>query len=241
MTELFVAAIVGFAFFMQAAFGFGGGLIATPLLAAVIGAKSAIAVVMVFQFLMGFLIFKLRKDIVRAVFFRLAPALTAGVVAGLLLFSAVNERYLAILLALYVAAYAAADMLNLRGKWGDIVPERIKPWAAGFSGGLIQGLTGTGGPAIIPYIKDNTASLAAFRATVGVALLFLNAVRVAVAGVSHAIEGPVVHYILYAVPLFALALIAGDKVPGFIDRKTANMIINLLLLGSAAAIFVKFR
>lgn len=58
MNEVTIAAtiIIALAFFGESIFGFGGGLIAIPLLSLLIGVKDAVTLVLIFQLLMGLMI-----------------------------------------------------------------------------------------------------------------------------------------------------------------------------------------
>jgi uncharacterized membrane protein YfcA len=241
MTELLIAATIAFSFFIQSTFGFGGGLIAIPLLTLLVGAKAAVTIVMIFQFLMGVQLFRLHKHISRGILVRLMPGLVLGLAAGLLIFSSVGEKYISTLLAAYIGLYALGEFLNVRvmTRVGSFVPVRAKSSVAGFFCGLVQGIAGTGGPSIIPYLKENTASVAEFRATVTAVLFFLNLLRMISAGALHAIDADVLRHVLVASPFFAVALAAGYRVPEFISRKTAHFIIDLILLAAAASIFIK--
>ena len=80
--NLIAIPIICFSFFTQAAFGFGGGLIAISLLSLFLDAKDAVVMVMFFQFLIGLLIFKLWKEVDKPTLIRLAPGLAIGTLAG---------------------------------------------------------------------------------------------------------------------------------------------------------------
>jgi len=63
MTVWLIVGIITLAFLGEAMFGFGGGLIAVPLLSLLLGVKEAVTLVLIFQVLMGFLLIRCYRDI----------------------------------------------------------------------------------------------------------------------------------------------------------------------------------
>src|SRR5579872_5849654 len=77
-TLLISGFVICLAFFGEAIFGFGGGLISIPILSFVLGVKDAVTLALIFQFLMGFLIFHNYHHTA----WKVALPMTVGIVIG---------------------------------------------------------------------------------------------------------------------------------------------------------------
>ncbi|MGB9154346.1 MAG: TSUP family transporter [Alphaproteobacteria bacterium] len=239
--NLIAIPIICFSFFTQAAFGFGGGLIAISLLSLFLDAKDAVVMVMFFQFLIGLLIFKLWKEVDKPTLIRLAPGLAIGTLAGFFMFSYVNTRIVDAALAVYILIFLAQERgwMNWLSHAGKAVPEHVIPHITSVIGGFIQGTTGTGGPTVIPYIKTNTSSALCFRATMICLFFSLNGLRLMLTGVPHFADPQLLHTMLLTIPFFVLSIYLGYKAAHRIPMKVFQFTITALLLGSACSLAIK--
>lgn len=77
-TYLYCTFVVILAFGGEALFGFGGGMVAVPLLSLVLDVKEAVMLVSIFQFFVGFLILKNYKQVA----WHIIPPMMIGMIIG---------------------------------------------------------------------------------------------------------------------------------------------------------------
>jgi uncharacterized membrane protein YfcA len=80
MTPLIIAAVAttAISFLCESIFGFGGGLMSIPILTLLLGVRDGVTFVLLFQLLMGLLIFQSYKDIQ----WKVAIPMTVGLAVG---------------------------------------------------------------------------------------------------------------------------------------------------------------
>ena len=98
---------------------------------------------------------------------------------------------------------------------------------------------GTGGPVIAAYVKQNTASVAAFRATVMSIFLLMNLLRCLFMGAADFMRQDVLFYASVTLPFFAIAIFLGYHAPRKLNAKTFGHVINGLLVASALSLIIK--
>ena len=109
-----VVAIICFAYFVQAAFGFGAGLIALPLLGLLIDTKTAVVLLAIFPTLTAVLLIPLRSAIDWGLIRKLIPGVLAGLAAGLILFAYADVKIISYALAAYLLMYVANEYVPLK-------------------------------------------------------------------------------------------------------------------------------
>jgi len=241
MTTAAVVFVICFAYFVQAAFGFGAGLIALPLLSLMIDPKTAVVILAIFPVLTSVVLIPLRHDIDWKKIIRLGPGIAIGLPFGLFLFASTSGKLISICLALFVLVYVAGNFTkrNFFAAIEDKLPAHMQPFAVGLATGILSGLLGNGGPPMAAYLQKNTSSAVVFRATLLAIFLCVNIVRCFFLGMTNFIRGDVIHYSLIALPFFAVAIFAGYHVPKKISQSSFDTGINVLLLLSAFSILAK--
>ncbi len=101
MSILFIA-IIAFAFFTQSLIGFGGGLICIPLLSLFMPVQDVVSMVMVYQFSMGLLIFKIHHHIKWQYLLKMLPATVIGAICGVFLLNYIHGDVMRGILAGYI-------------------------------------------------------------------------------------------------------------------------------------------
>src|SRR5258708_7048078 len=131
--------IITIAFFGESIFGFGGGLIAVPLLSILLGVKIAVTVVLMFQLCMGLLIFGSYKHTNLKLLLPMTITLVAGTIIGTYTLSVVSDSFLRIFLAISIFLFLAKSFFF---KGFDFMKQNEKMWGniAGLFGGLFQGI-----------------------------------------------------------------------------------------------------
>ncbi len=242
MITVAVIAITCLAFFVQAAFAFGGPLIAVPLLSLLIGTKDAVLITTVFSILSNVLIFKLWPYISWKKVFWVLPSLIGGLLAGLALFSFLNETILLFALTLYIFLYVANDYLKLQpvAALNRVIPTKFQSVFAGLSAGLMQGATGIGGgPPVAVYLKSHCVSVDEYRATYMVIWLVGNILRLLFLGFANFVHQNILLETLITFPFFMAAVFAGYYLPAYLSKEKFGHIVNLLLVISAVSILFK--
>ncbi|MBI1273009.1 MAG: TSUP family transporter [Alphaproteobacteria bacterium] len=237
--EIFLSVVIVFATsLVEATFGFGGGLVAVPLLSLMFGIKDSVTLFLVFQALKGVLLPFIWRHIdwkgigVIAVVFPAASAL------GLFLLNTVDDSLLNFVLAgylvFYVAAGARLKFPQLRG-----VKNVAAQAAAGAAGGVVSGISGMGGPFIVTYLKTLSLNKETFRASVLLILFAGNALRCALSGTAGMYHGEILTLLLICLPAHLLGLAVGYKVPRLISEDRFRAAINILLVAAAISLLAK--
>ena len=230
--------IISFAFFGESLFGFGGGLIAIPLLSLILGVKDAVTLVLVFQFLMGILIFKNYKFIDWKVAKPMTYMLVVGVIAGTLLLSGLDIAFLQIFLAIVIILFLIKSeffgAITL-GKGRNALYASI----AGLGGGFLQGLIGAGGPVLTMYTSASIEKKIFIRGTLIYLFFIPNIVRMAISAPQQLFTSQIIQLSLLALPFFALAIYFGQITHHRINEKYYRLSINIVLGFSALALLIK--
>lgn len=149
--------------------GFGAGLVALPLLAHVMPLRTAVPTLLVLDLaaaaLMGL---KNHALVDRAELKRLVPTLLAGMALGTLVLAHAAERWLLLLLGVFVAGFALWSLLARAN------PRSTSPrwaWPAGLAGGVFSAMFGTGGPVYTLYLARRLTDTQRLRATIGALIL----------------------------------------------------------------------
>src|SRR5688500_12229455 len=99
--------IIFIAFFCESIFGMGGGFISIPLLSLLLGPKTGVVVVLLFQLFMGFLIFPTRKHIQWTLVLPMTITLVVGTILGTYMLAIVSDQFLRKFLAITIFIFLA--------------------------------------------------------------------------------------------------------------------------------------
>jgi len=236
--ELILAPVIVFvASVVEAAFGFGGGITAIPLLSLMIGLHDSVTLFLVFQFFKGSLLIPGWRHVAWGKIRLVMLALPFGVALGMLCLTLIDARWLEFLLGIYLLLYVAADLLKLKGV--TFRPPALHQLFMGAGGGFIQGIIGTGGPFLVTYVRGLNLGKDGFRFTI-VALLFIaNAIRLVLTTSAGLFNHHVLVLLAACLPAYGFALVAGYRLPKFLTHRQFSLIINILLVMSGIALLSK--
>jgi len=199
---------------LQAATGFGFGLVTAPLLFAAAGPEAAVGLLMVLGLEVNLLTLGTegrRPAPLRAESLGLLAWSVPGTFAGVALLRTLDETTLQVVVTLGVLA-----SLLVRRLRRDVAIRRRPPrWAlpaAGLAAGTLNTATSTSGPALVLYLLRRGAPPAASRDTMTVVFLafsFLGIAALAVTGTREAV--PSGWALAACVPLVALGHLAGRR------------------------------
>lgn len=229
--------VICLAFFGEAIFGFGGGLISVPLLTLILGVRDGVTLALVFQTLMGILIFKAHRDISWKAAKPMTFTLILGAGLGTLLLSSVNIVALQLFLATMIIVFLVKSIwfsgLNLK-KYGSDGAH-----AAGFTGGLFQGVIGVGGPIVTMYLSAILKDKSALRATL-IYLLFITCIARIIMSIPQGLfNNEVLQLVMIALPFFLVAIFFGQRLFERINATYYRTGIHMILAGSAIALLIK--
>ena len=237
MTPLIIGSIIVFAFFGQAIFGFGGGLIAVPLLSLVVEVRDAVTLVLIFQFLMGILIFSTYKSIAWRQATTLFVGLSLGTIVGTYSLTFFTEGSLRIALSSFIFLFLVKSRLFPHLVLASPTP--IGAFLSGGIGGLFQGFFGTGAPNLVIHLRETVQSAKSVRATLIALLFFANALRMALSFPAGLLKSAIWTQALLIIPFFASAIFLGHRVHSKISETNYKLCMDMLLLLSAIALVCK--
>lgn len=219
---------------MEALTGFGSGIIALPFLAALIGIKTAVPMIMVISVL--FTSFMLATNFYKVAwkeYFVIIGFVILGLPIGMVIFSAFDENKLKLLFGLLVVMFSLRALVRMKfprhttnSKFYGIFQRMML-----FLGGIVQGAFATGGPLIVIYSADKMKEKSTFRATMCVVWLTLNMILITknfiIGGI---MTGQVFTLVACAFPFFVAGSIIGLKLHKKVSIRTFTLVINIVLL-----------
>jgi len=239
-TDILIPIIIACAFFGEAIFGFGGGLISVPLISLLIGVKDAATLVLVFQFLfcISLLIWKSSMHVDWKSAKLMSPGAIAGTVAGTLLSAKSSVVFLQLFLAASIVLFLVKNFwfsgFTFRRKSNVVAAA-----GAGLGGGLLSGLIGAGGPVVTMYLSVATPKKLVMRATLIYLFFIIGLVRLSISIPEHLFTHNVLHFTLLAMPGFLIAIFIGQYVYQKVSETYYKLGINVILAGSAVILLCK--
>lgn len=218
--------------------GFGANLVALPILAHLMSLRFAVPMLLVLDLFAATLMGARNR---RAIDFgelkRLAPAMLVGMGLGLVVLQRTAERWLLLLLGLFVGTLA---LWNLLGR------VRVSPasprwaWPAGLAGGVFSTTFGTGGPLYTLYLAGRILDTARLRATIGAVILGSALVRLGLFTASGLYAQPgLLPLAALLVPCALAGYLIGSRVQARLPQAQVRRAIWALLLASAVSLLVR--
>lgn len=229
MTALLLSGLIFLlAGLIQGLTGFGGGLVAIPLLCLLMDIKSAVPL----SILSGLAIttamaYQLRHSLDRS---RILPMLIGslpGVVAGTVLLKAADQAMISRLLGLLLLIISAVN-LTFRPK--PLNPPVIWGYIAGFFSGAITASVGAGGPPVIIYTTLTDWKKDEIKATLTGFFVLNGYITAAVHAGSGMITSETLTTFAATVPFVLLGTYAGSRIGGRINRRTYLQLVYVLLM-----------
>lgn len=224
-------------FFVQTLMGFGGALVALPILLFKYSLKEAVSYLAIFYFLSSiYLIYKEKKNIDFKFLKSIFLMSFVGLFVGVLLLKFANPIFLNTILGVLIIAYVFFKLFYKKSnkKLGSFTKQ-------GFIslGGLFSGLFSTGGPLFVIVVNQQLQSIQAFRATMIGVLGVISIVRVPVLFYNNLLLEN--HFInaLKIFPVFILATFLGKKAFKHIDELLFKNILLTLLFVAGLSIVIK--
>jgi uncharacterized membrane protein YfcA len=234
------AVTLGFA--VRGGAGFGGGIVAVPLLALIAPLAAVVPCTAGLNTIASVLYggANWRKVEWRELA-RIAPFAVAGAAIGIALLAHIDSRPLSRIFGVFVMAYAAY-MLYSAGEMPDIPRRWLTPIAAVLSiiGGAIGSLFGgAAGPVFVMYLNALKIEKDRFRATLTMLMIALGFTRVTGYAVIGLYTTPVLTMVAIGIPLMLLGGYLGDRVVRRFNQRRFNIAVGCVIFGSGILLILK--
>ncbi|MEN8139883.1 MAG: sulfite exporter TauE/SafE family protein [Thermodesulfobacteriota bacterium] len=229
--------VIFFAYFIRGIAGFGSALIAVPLLT-LLGLDFTLLVPLICLLDFSASISQGVKDRCQIRYSDLWPLLPftlVGVVTGVYLLANLDHRLMGLALALFIITFAIYSLLPLPQYYGN------RGWAgpAGFLGGMVGAVFGTGGPFYVIYFRLRGLDKGQFRATISLNFVIDGSLRLIFFMVGGLLAGQVFLTFLILLPLMAGGLYLGRRVHVRISQQGFVWLVSAILLLSGLALLLR--
>jgi uncharacterized protein len=242
LQAIFCSLVVVAAFAVRGSAGFGGGVVAVPLLVLVLPIQLIVPVMTTLSLLASI------KQGVRDRHMiqwrdikRLMPAALLGVGVGLYLFTTIDARPLSRALGVFVILYAIY-MFATAGRLPTVAERWEKPLAAtmGAGAGLVGTLFGgAAGPLFVIYLNTQRLSKEQFRATMTAIMICMSVARISGYASLGFLDLSGLKYLAVAIPLMLAGSYLGDLVVRYIDQRRFERVLGALLIASGVVLLLK--
>lgn len=230
---MLVALAVGAASYAQAVSGFGFALIASPLIATLVGPRAAVvggAVVATLQSL--YVIHRARAAIHWHAVALITGASSLGMPLGLLMFTHLSRAGLTAAIGVLVLGFAG---LLWRG-W-RIPDTNLSEAVAGIVSGILATSTGTSGPPIVITFHGRGLEPNAFRASLAGVFTVQGLVAIALFGATGKFDADVWRVIAVGAHAMAAGWLAGNRTFARIDPKRfRTIVLGMLVVSGLVAV-----
>ncbi len=237
VTVLYGGGVLIFAYLIRGIAGFGSALIAVPLLTMQWPLALAVPVVGLLDYVASLSHGLKGRRLVRwRDLLPLLPFSFVGVQAGLFFLKRLPTAQLAVALSIFILAFAVYSSLPLPTLRGS------RRWAApaGFMGGMVGALFGTGGPFYVIYLTMRGLEKSEFRATAATIFIFDGAFRI----ISYLLGGiygrDTMLLVAFGLPLLAAGMTVGGRIHLAIGREQFTRLVSLILIGSGVALLIRY-
>jgi uncharacterized protein len=238
----FCAMVVTVAFAVRGGAGFGGGAVATPLLALVLPVRVVLPVVAAMLVIASFQhVHRERRNVQWREVRRIAPWMILGVCGGLYLLVVLDPKPLGKALGVFVTCYAIYA-LTATGRGVAVAPRWVNALAAvlslaaGFAGALFGGAAG---PLYVVYLRALHMERDRFRATMTMLMMAQGLTRI-VGYIGLGLYNSAVFVVLAtALPLMWFGNWLGDRVVRRFDQRRFERGVAWVMLSSGVVLILK--
>jgi uncharacterized membrane protein YfcA len=234
---LYCTSIIVVAFGGEALFGFGGGLIAVPLLSLMLDVRDAVILVSIFQFLIGFLIIKNSRSVAWHLMPPLLLGMIGGVAVGVYALSLMDVSVLRVLLASFIFIFLAKTLFapDIAIKESSAVAGTL----SGFLAGFFQGCLSMGGPNVAIYLKNLLPDPLVFRASMIFWLSVANIIRIPFTSQESLYSSEILTLSLCILPLFLVATLVGQRFHRNISPRFYFQTVYIFLFLAATSLLLR--
>lgn len=218
--------------------GFGANLVALPMLAHLMSLRFAVPLLLLLDLFAATLMgVRNRRAIDFGELKRLAGAMLIGMVLGLVVLQWTAERWLLLLLGLFVGTLA---LWNLLGRMRVSPASPRWAWPAGLAGGVFSTTFGTGGPLYTLYLAGRILDTTRLRATIGAVILGSALVRLALfTGSGFYAQPGLLSLAAWLLPCALVGFTIGSRAQARLPQAQVRRAVWTLLLLSALSLLVR--
>jgi len=233
-----ILVVVAFSFWVKGVAGFGGPLIAIPLLAPFIGVEAAVVAVVIPNLIANLMMLWTNRHAAapnRKLLMRLIGAGAIGAVGGTVLLTRLDDRILSLVLAATVLMYIVASLARPEF---SLSRERGMRLAApiGLAGGFLHGATGNSGTVFGSYYHSLNLPRDEFVFALTVTFLGFGTLQIATLAQLGRFAGPQLTQALVAILPVLVVVPLGEAVSRRLKAAVFGRIVLALLAFSAVAL-----
>lgn len=172
--------------------------------------------------------FRTRDWIRKDVLFMMIIGVIIGIPLGTYVLASCKSDILKRLFGLFLSAYALKMLFAGKSKSREL--NNYVGLVAGFLGGCLGGMFGTGGPPVIIYLNSKISDKRTFRATIVLYFLVSNTWQGVTLCCARLINIDVLKFVLYMLPAFIIGNLVGSLLHIKINQVLFNRIVALVLL-----------
>lgn len=234
--DLFLILVaVAFAFLVKGVAGFGGPLLAVPILAPSLGVEHAVVVVSVGNLISNVMMLWEHRtgfEDTRPLLVRLLSAGAAGTVLGTWLLTRLDNRPLALAVAALVLGYIAVSLARPDLRM-DLSRGLKLAWPIGAFGGLVHGATGNSGPVFGTFLHSLGLARSSFVFALTVPFLVFGSIQVVTLFSLGAFTAERTSQALWAILPVLVVIPIGTRIARRLNRRAFERIVMALLAFAA--------
>ncbi len=229
-TLLLLSVFIIFAYIVKGVSGFGEGMVFITLSLLFLDIKFILPIAAVLMLAADlYLIYRTRMDVNRRALCIMAAPVVIGVLAGAYMLSVLDSAILETALGVFIFLFAVKMLVFDNGKAAGRIRKSLGT-AAGFFGGLLDGVFGTGGPPVVMYLSHSGLGKAAFRATCIMTFFVYHVFRIFGYSYFGILTPETVQIGLLLIPGMILGSVVGMKIHPILDERVFRKLIGVLLL-----------
>lgn len=236
MKLLALGAIVGLAFAVEAAAGFGATVVTVTLAARFMPVEQILVALLPVNLLMSItIVARHRSDVAwRTLLARILPWMLGGLGAGVVIASRAPSEGLKTAFALLVMALSVVELgRSVRGagagdaRWGPV---------ALLGGGVVHGIYACGGPLVVYFASRELPEKARFRATLSALWMVLNAVLLVRYALGSRLSAASLETSALLVAPVIVGMVVGERAHARVSEKAFSRGVYVLLFFAGLAL-----
>lgn len=241
ITLILFAMIVMSTYLIEGIIGFGGTLLALPLVSNVVGMKTAVDVlVIVVLFASAWVSIRDRNYIDLKVLKWILLFMLPGLPVGMWLFAVLPEKPLKIALGIFMifvgikglyTAFKFSKASSRPSKKDSLLAKWLMPLSL-FLGGIIHGAFTCGGPFVVIYAKKHITHKTSFRATLCALWTLLNGIMLTMSFLRHDLSQEIILLSIWTLPFMVFAIWLANLLHHKLRAEIFTHIVNAALIGS---------
>ncbi len=235
-----VLVVVSFSFWVKAVAGFGGPLIAIPLLAPFLGVEGAVVAVVLANLVANVMMLWTNRHAAspnRRLLVRVIGAGALGTVAGTIALTRLDDRILSVTLAVTVVIYIVASLARPEFKVSRDVGMKLSA-PVGIVGGVLQGATGNSGTVFGSFYHSLDLPRDEFVFALTVTFLTFGSLQIVTLAQLGRFSGDPLERALIAIVPVLLVIPLGEAFSRRLDAKIFGRLVLGLLAFSAVALVI---